>query len=123
MYSVSDENKLMELNSSVRIITYNSMVCGRIGSFIGKFLDALIDLEHQGQEINKRYYERVDNLINLISNNLNITNSELYSKVMASIGLFEILLNQGIENKDIECLTEGFYGLEDDLKTLNIFKN
>lgn len=107
--------------NKINFIRYNAIALGRIEEINLKFIEGLNIIENEGQKINERYYERVDELSDLAQNKLNISNLTDFNKVIAFIELSDLMLNRGIKDKSLDCLTAGFYGLRSDLESLDIF--
>lgn len=116
---VEIENQINKIN----FIRYNATVLGKIEEINLKFIEGLNIMENEGKEINEKYYERINELSNLAQNYLNITNSKDFNKVIAFIELSELMINRGIQDKNLDCMVAGFYGLKQDLQSLNIFNN
>ncbi len=103
---------------------YTSLAQNKIEEFNNKYFNALISLKEYENDINfDSYFYRLYNFSNQINEKLIITNEHKLKLVLASIDMADIILNQGIKNKDLEYLTTAFYGLNSDLESLNIFKN
>ncbi|RAP43828.1 MAG: hypothetical protein BZ135_09000 [Methanosphaera sp. rholeuAM6] len=118
MESVIDiEDKLKEFN----IIRYNTVICGKIEEINVKFLNGLKILNNEGYNINKEYYEKIEELSNLARNHLNIKTKEDYKKAVACIELSDIIISRGIKDLDEETLSSGFFNLKYNLNDLNIF--
>lgn len=111
------ENQVNKIN----FIRYNAIALGKIEEINLKFIEGLKIVEDEGQDINSVYYDRIDELSNLAQNKLNISNLKDFNKVMAFIELADLMLNRGIKDKSLDCLTAGFYGLKVDLESLDIF--
>ena len=120
MQSLVDVESTLE---KVNFIRYNALALGKIEEINLKFFEGLKIIENEGIEINAKYYERINELSDLAENKLHISNSKDYSKTIAFIELSDLMLNRGIKDKDLSCLTAGFYGLKHDLEKLNIFKD
>ena len=86
-----------------------------------KFIEGLNIIENEGHEINEKYYEIIEELSDLAQNKLNISSLKDFNKVIAFIELSDLMLNRGMKDKSLDCLTAGFYGLKSDLESLDIF--
>ncbi len=119
MQSVVDvENNL---NDKIHFIRYNAIALGKIEEINIKFLDGLKLLENEGNKINEKYYDRINELSDLAENKLCITNIEDFNKVLAFIEMSDMLITRGIKDIDEEPMITGFYNLKNNLNKLNIF--
>jgi len=116
---INVEDKLNKIN----ILRYNAVVFGKIEEINIKFIEGLKLLAEEGNEINEKYYEQIDELSNLAQYKLNIQTYDEFKKAMAIIDIAKLLIIRGIKDLDEEPLTTGFYNLREDLEELKIFLN
>ena len=109
------------LNDKLHFIMYNAIALGKIEEINIKFLDGLKLLEDEGNKINVKYYDRINELSDLAQNNLCITNLQDFNKVLAFIEMSNILITRAMEDVDEEPLITGFYNLKNNLNKLDIF--
>lgn len=112
-----------EFNHNLDIVNYTSSIFSKIVDFNNKVVDALKTLENEGYTIYPEDYEYINELNYSAYKKLLVQTSQEYSKIIGAIGISEILVNQGIEDKDVECLTEGLYTLGQILNDLNVFNS
>lgn len=99
---------------------YSSSIFSKIVSFNDKVLEGFKLLEENEIEVNERYYDYIMELNELAGNNLHVNNYHDFNKAFAAIKSSEILVDRGIIDKDIECLSEGLFGLGFMLEDLGI---
>ena len=115
---VNSELNQQSINKFIKTNEYNLMVALKVSDFNKKFLKGLQIIEDNGEIINNRLYYRIGELFDYVNYELNIETFDKYTQIIAFIESSEILLDRGIEDKDIECLSTGFYGLKSNLENL-----
>lgn len=115
---VNSELNQQSINKFIKRNEYNLMVALKVSDFNKKFLKGLKIIENEGQPINNRLYYRIGELLDYVNYKLNIETFDKYRQIMAFIESSEILLDRGIEDKDLECLSTGFYGLKSNLENI-----
>lgn len=92
-------------NQNVNIIRYTSSIFSKIVDFNDKVIDALEKLEKEGVSIDEEHYDYILELNYLAYKHLCVTNSRDYNKILGAIGANELLVNRGVIDHDVECLT------------------
>lgn len=105
-------NKFIETNE------YNLMVALKVSDFNKKFIKGLKIIEDEGEPINNKLYYRIKELFDFVNQDLNIETFDEFKRTIAFIESSDILLERGIKDKDLECLSTGFYGLKSNLTNL-----
>lgn len=122
MQSVNKLYQTKYFKKKIDKFRYSSSIFSKIVTFNNKVLEGFKLLEDDGIEINDRYYEYIIELDELASNNLCIDDFNDFNKAFSAIRSSELLIDNGILNKDLECITEGLYGLGFILEDLGILK-
>ena len=120
--AIKDINNYSNINNSIRKKMFTCMVSGRIFSYINRFIDTLNNFKKEDFEIDDIYYQKVIKLSDLVTMDLTINDEQTYSKMLASINIANLLLNNGIENKDFDSILTSFYDLKRDLIELELIK-
>ena len=119
MYSINTTNKLVTqstINKFLILNEYHYLVGLRLSDFNKKIVKAFEILEEAGTEIDPIYYNRIAQLTDYVNKKLNIDDREDFKRIISFIELSEILINQGKEDNDFDCLTEGLYSLQSNLE-------
>lgn len=95
---------------------YHYMIGLRLSDFNKKVVKAFEMLEDEGIEIDPLYYNRIAQLTDYVNNKLSIDDYDDFKRIISFIELSEILIKQGTEEKDFDCLTEGIYTLKSNLE-------
>lgn len=102
---------------------YNALAQSNIEEFNQKYFQALLSLKDNDIDYNYDiYFQNLAEFSTLVNKNLAVKNKKDYQKILAIIGMADVVLNQGIENNDFETLTAAFSSLKIDLKTFNFLK-
>lgn len=104
------------INKFLQKYEYQYMVCFKLSDFNKKLVKGFELLNKEGTNIDEIYYERIAQLTDYVNNKLNIRNYEDFKKAIAFIEMSEVILDQGIREKDFDCLTEGLYTLKSNLE-------
>lgn len=121
MKSLNEIKNNKDFNHNLEIVNYSSSIFSKIVDFNNKVLDAFNKLEKDGCTVYSEDYEYINELNYSAYKKLNVETYQEYSKIVGAIGISEMLVNQGIEDNDVECLTEGLYTLGQILNELNVF--
>ncbi len=109
------------INNFLMVNEYHYLIGLRLSDFNKKIVKAFEILKNNGIEIDQLYYNRIAQLTDYVNNKLNIENYEDFKRIISFIELSEILVNQGIEDNDFDCLTEGLYSLKSNLENFKIW--
>ena len=114
--------RLVNLDDTILFRENKAKIQEKIEQFNQKFLKAIRKLKDMAADFDYESYEySVAELSDKVENNLIIKDEQKLKQTLASIAMSDILLDEGIEQKDPECLTAALSGLIFDLNNLEIF--
>jgi len=118
-----DNYDVSNLDSNMLIRENKGKIQERIEQFNIKYVNAIRRLKDSNPDYDLDYYEyKVAELSFKVDKLLVIKSHNVLRQVLASISMSDLLLDEGIENNDLECLMTAFSTLRYDLDNLNIFK-
>lgn len=119
-----DNFDVVNLDSNMFIRENKGKIQEKIEQFNRKFIEAIRRLKHINNNYDYNYYEyKVAELSFRVDKYLTVESTKKLRQVLASIEMSNIILDEGIKNDDLECLTVAFSGLRTDLNSLHIFKD
>lgn len=128
---VKNENfDVINLDNNMLIRENKGRIQEKIEQFNIKFINAIRSLKDDKSNSNSNsnydydYYEyKVAELSFRVDKLLEVKSPKKLRQVLASISMGDLLLDEGIENNDLECLMAAFSTLRFDLDNLDIFRD
>ena len=102
-------------------VRFSSEIINRVVKFNNKVFEGFKSLEENGVFVDDRYYEYITELNQKVFDSLSINNYNDFNKALGAVKSSELLVDNGIINNDLDCLSEGLYGLGYLLEDLDLF--
>lgn len=122
---VKNENfDVINLDNNMLIRENKGRIQEKIEQFNIKFINAIRSLKDNNSNYDYDYYEyKVAELSFRVDKMLEVKSPKKLRQVLVSISMNDLLLDEGIENNNLECLMAAFSNLRFDLDKLDIFKD